>query len=224
MRAHLAFLRNLGICRNSRFSISRNRSIRQFGKIQFARANRSIRHTILSIESSPLLHAGKGAVPWAIQTHAYSPFHSSSSRQRPSTALLHAEHRFFGGWCRFLSQPNIPHFLCCMQTEAGLPKEKVVAAHGNFDSATCISTGRSVPIEEVREAIMGGDQDGWKRLRDRHGGLVRTRSFKLRSFINPLSAEAKSCPAGETRHCLLRRAAAGALLSPCRCGCAREGS
>ena len=52
-----------------------------------------------------------------------------------------------------------------------------MAAHGNFDSATCISTGKSVPIEEVREAIMGGDKDGWKRLRDRHGGLVGTRSF-----------------------------------------------
>ena len=47
-----------------------------------------------------------------------------------------------------------------------------MAAHGNFDSATCISTGRPVPIEEVRDAIMGTDPDGWKRLRDRHGGLV----------------------------------------------------
>ena len=60
------------------------------------------------------------------------------------------------------------------QAEAGLPKGKVVAAHGNFDSATCISTGQPVPIEEVREAIMGEDRDGWQRLRDRHGGLVRT--------------------------------------------------
>ena len=58
------------------------------------------------------------------------------------------------------------------QTEAGLPKDKVVAAHGNFDSATCISTGNPVPIEEVRDAIMGEDREGWKQLRDRHGGLV----------------------------------------------------
>ena len=59
------------------------------------------------------------------------------------------------------------------QTEAGLPRDKLVAAHGNFDSATCISTGQPVPIEEVREAIMGEDREGWQRLRDRYGGLVR---------------------------------------------------
>lgn len=63
-----------------------------------------------------------------------------------------------------------------VQTQAGLPRDKIVAAHGNFDSATCISTGRPVPIEEVRDAIMGEDCEGWKRLRDRHGGLVRPNS------------------------------------------------
>jgi hypothetical protein len=67
------------------------------------------------------------------------------------------------------------------QAEAGLPKDKVVAAHGNFDSATCISTGQPVPIEEVREAIMGEDRDGWQRLRERYGGLVRIQHAPHRS-------------------------------------------
>ena len=43
-----------------------------------------------------------------------------------------------------------------MAVQAGTPKESVVAAHGNFDSATCVATGAAVPIEEVRAAACGG--------------------------------------------------------------------
>jgi hypothetical protein len=59
-----------------------------------------------------------------------------------------------------------------LETLAGLPKEKMVAAHGNFDSAHCVSTGEPVPVDEVREAILAGEE-GWQAMRDRHGGLVK---------------------------------------------------
>ena len=55
---------------------------------------------------------------------------------------------------------------------AGIPKDKIVAAHGNFDSATCIDTGENVPVEEVREAIMAG-KEGYEALNARYGGLVK---------------------------------------------------
>ncbi|QDZ22052.1 NAD-dependent protein deacetylase sirtuin 2 [Chloropicon primus] len=59
-----------------------------------------------------------------------------------------------------------------LETQAGLPREKLVAAHGNFDSATCIDTGKKVPIDEVERAIFD-DSFGWKSLGKKHGGLVK---------------------------------------------------
>ena len=47
-----------------------------------------------------------------------------------------------------------------------------MAAHGNFDSATCIDTGASVDPNELKAAIDAGPQ-GWQALRDREGGLVK---------------------------------------------------
>eukprot|EP00282_Hemiselmis_andersenii_P030761 CAMPEP_0169456886 /NCGR_PEP_ID=MMETSP1042-20121227/16588_1 /TAXON_ID=464988 /ORGANISM="Hemiselmis andersenii, Strain CCMP1180" /LENGTH=344 /DNA_ID=CAMNT_0009569131 /DNA_START=44 /DNA_END=1075 /DNA_ORIENTATION=- len=61
-----------------------------------------------------------------------------------------------------------------LETLAGLPKDKLVAAHGNFDSATCIETGEQVPIEEVKEAVFSDEEEsGWRSLRARYGGLVK---------------------------------------------------
>ncbi|KAJ8605080.1 hypothetical protein CTAYLR_000350 [Chrysophaeum taylorii] len=57
-----------------------------------------------------------------------------------------------------------------LESAAGLPADRCVAAHGNFDSATCIETGEKVPIEEVKQAIL---TDGWRELRDKYGGLVK---------------------------------------------------
>mmetsp|Transcript_36003 Transcript_36003/g.67028 ORF Transcript_36003/g.67028 Transcript_36003/m.67028 type:complete len:304 (-) Transcript_36003:389-1300(-) len=58
---------------------------------------------------------------------------------------------------------------------AGLPSDRVVAAHGSFDAATCITTGRAVPVEELRKAVLAGKEgpDGWQALREKHGGLVK---------------------------------------------------
>jgi NAD-dependent deacetylase sirtuin 2 len=59
-----------------------------------------------------------------------------------------------------------------LETEAGLPKDKLVAAHGNFDAATCLATGEQVPIEEVRQAVMGGVA-ACDALNSKYGGLVK---------------------------------------------------
>jgi len=62
-----------------------------------------------------------------------------------------------------------------LETQAGLPSEKLVAAHGNFDSASCIDTGKRVPIEEVREACLSNndEHEGWEKLKSKYGGLVK---------------------------------------------------
>eukprot|EP00669_Euglena_mutabilis_P003528 TRINITY_DN14508_c0_g1_i1.p1 TRINITY_DN14508_c0_g1~~TRINITY_DN14508_c0_g1_i1.p1 ORF type:complete len:268 (-),score=79.06 TRINITY_DN14508_c0_g1_i1:143-946(-) len=57
-----------------------------------------------------------------------------------------------------------------LEGRTGLPLDRIVAAHGNFDSATCITTGVKVPIAEVQEAILG---ETWRELRDKYGGLVK---------------------------------------------------
>lgn len=59
-----------------------------------------------------------------------------------------------------------------LEAEAGIPKEKIVAAHGNFDSASCIVTGEQVCIDEVRDAIMAGPT-GVAAMNEKHGGLVK---------------------------------------------------
>jgi len=59
-----------------------------------------------------------------------------------------------------------------LETAAGLPQEKVVAAHGNFDSAHVIDGGPSVPVEELRQAVMAGES-ALADLNERHGGLIK---------------------------------------------------
>jgi len=54
---------------------------------------------------------------------------------------------------------------------AGLPAEKIVAAHGNFASAHSLD-GEEVPTEDLRRAVMEGPE-GWKRLREQYGSLVK---------------------------------------------------
>lgn len=57
-----------------------------------------------------------------------------------------------------------------LEGQAGIPLDKIVAAHGNFDSATCVATGEKVPIEELQAAVMG---NSWQALREKYGGLVK---------------------------------------------------
>lgn len=59
-----------------------------------------------------------------------------------------------------------------LETLAGVDPDRVVAAHGNFDSATCITTGKKVDVDEVRDSILAGES-GWKAMAEKHGGLVK---------------------------------------------------
>jgi len=54
---------------------------------------------------------------------------------------------------------------------AGLPAEKVVAAAGNFSSASTL-TGKKVPAAELKAALDQGTE-GWQQLRDKYGSLVK---------------------------------------------------
>lgn len=61
-----------------------------------------------------------------------------------------------------------------LERQAGLPCEKLVAVHGNFDQAHVIETEpeKLVDIIELKAAIDQGEE-GWKELRERRGGLVK---------------------------------------------------
>jgi len=58
-----------------------------------------------------------------------------------------------------------------LERAAGIPDEQLVEAHGNFRCATGIDTGRSVPAEEVRDAVFNGG--GAEELRARYGELIK---------------------------------------------------
>lgn len=61
-----------------------------------------------------------------------------------------------------------------LESEAGLPGDKLVAVHGNFEQAHIINTEpeQLVDISELRAAVEIGEQ-GWKDLKERKGGLVK---------------------------------------------------
>ncbi|KAJ8611886.1 hypothetical protein CTAYLR_005814 [Chrysophaeum taylorii] len=60
-----------------------------------------------------------------------------------------------------------------LESAAGLSTDAVVAAHGNFDSATCIDNGRDVDASELRAALFAGNE-AMRRLNARYGGLVKS--------------------------------------------------
>eukprot|EP00966_Prymnesium_polylepis_P193020 4473507-Prymnesium_polylepis.1 len=61
-----------------------------------------------------------------------------------------------------------------LENAAGVPADAIVAAHGNFDSASVIDGGGAVPADELREALAPDKGEaGWRELRRRHGGLVK---------------------------------------------------
>ena len=61
-----------------------------------------------------------------------------------------------------------------LERRAGLPAEKLVAAHGNFDEAHVIDTEPEikVDIQELKTALDKGEE-GWKALKEEKGGLVK---------------------------------------------------
>jgi len=58
-----------------------------------------------------------------------------------------------------------------LERQVGIPDEMLVEAHGNFRSAQGVDTGRSVPAEEVREAVF--NKGGAEELRSKYGELVK---------------------------------------------------
>lgn len=61
-----------------------------------------------------------------------------------------------------------------LENEAGLPLEKLIAAHGNFDAAHAIDTDPEVEVDiaELKAAVDSGEE-GWQALRDKYGHLVK---------------------------------------------------
>ena len=89
-----------------------------------------------------------------------------------------------------------------LESSAGLPREMVVAAHGNFDGATCVETGLPVPIAECRDAIAAGEP-GWRALAERYGGLVKVRAAaprRTRSLPPPPPAPSSLAAASTANH------------------------
>lgn len=62
-----------------------------------------------------------------------------------------------------------------LESSAGLPVEKIVAAHGNFDTATCLDTGVKVDVTEVKDALLSDDPPAaMRRLNAAYGGLIKS--------------------------------------------------
>jgi len=61
-----------------------------------------------------------------------------------------------------------------LEVQAGVPRQRLIAAHGNFDAAHVIDTDPEVkvPIEELKAAIDQGEA-GWQALREKKGNLVK---------------------------------------------------
>ena len=59
-----------------------------------------------------------------------------------------------------------------LESIAGIDPSLVVAAHGNFDTATCIETGEKICSNEVKKSILSGEK-GWKAMNKKYGGLVK---------------------------------------------------
>ena len=116
----------------------------------------------------PYLASGEGVSRGRLRD-ALTSLHPCCARWRDHLSQsLHAAY-FAAAHNAVFSPPFVPG----PQSEAGIPKDKIVAAHGNFDTARCIDTGQLVPVEEVREAIMSEQPAGWQRLREMYGGLVK---------------------------------------------------
>mmetsp|Transcript_22775 Transcript_22775/g.52705 ORF Transcript_22775/g.52705 Transcript_22775/m.52705 type:complete len:356 (+) Transcript_22775:3-1070(+) len=62
-----------------------------------------------------------------------------------------------------------------LECRAGLPAEKLVAAHGNFDAAHVIDKEpeQLVDIKELKAALDVKGEEGWRKLQEEKGGLVK---------------------------------------------------
>ncbi|KAH8093054.1 NAD+ binding protein [Aureococcus anophagefferens] len=58
-----------------------------------------------------------------------------------------------------------------LEREAGVPADRVVAAHGNFDTAACVDAGLEVSVSEFEAALFGDDMAAFN---EKHGGLCKS--------------------------------------------------
>ena len=86
-----------------------------------------------------------------------------------------------------------------LEAAAGLPKELVVAAHGNFDEAHVVGTGARVDVAELKRAIFEGDVS-LRALCQREGGLVKP---AITFFGEELPARFGECVRTDFAHCRL---------------------
>eukprot|EP00930_Biecheleria_cincta_P063349 TRINITY_DN4887_c0_g3_i1.p1 TRINITY_DN4887_c0_g3~~TRINITY_DN4887_c0_g3_i1.p1 ORF type:complete len:650 (-),score=134.53 TRINITY_DN4887_c0_g3_i1:458-2407(-) len=101
------------------------------------------------------------------------PFYDLAKEIWPGKHIPSVTHNFI----KLLSDKNIlrrcyTQNIDSLETAAGVPRELVVAAHGNFDSCHVVGTKKQVPVEELRKAIAEGSS-GWQALKAKHGGLVK---------------------------------------------------
>ncbi len=86
-----------------------------------------------------------------------------------------------------------------LESAAGLPKEMIVAAHGNFDAAHVVGTGQPIDVEEVKRAIFEGEASLLALCR-RAGGLVKP---AITFFGEPLPARFGQCAQSDFGDCRL---------------------
>jgi NAD-dependent deacetylase sirtuin 2 len=86
-----------------------------------------------------------------------------------------------------------------LETQAGVPANRVVAAHGNFEGAHVIDTDPRVEVDinELKAALDQG-VEGWKALAKEKGGLVKPSITFFgeplpRSFVENSTSDLSSC-------------------------------
>ena len=102
-----------------------------------------------------------------------APFYRLCREMWPGTYSPTAAHRFF---CALHQHRKLRRCFTqnidSLEAAAGLPREMVVAAHGNFDEAHVVGTGAPVDIDEVKRAVFEGEAS-LHALCEREGGLVK---------------------------------------------------
>jgi NAD-dependent SIR2 family protein deacetylase len=76
-----------------------------------------------------------------------------------------------------------------LEAEAGLPPDKVVAAHGNFDSARCIACSSAAELSDVKAAASAGEV---------HVHPAPVCSKRAAAALSPDCPHSSSCIPGKT--------------------------
>jgi NAD-dependent SIR2 family protein deacetylase len=96
------------------------------------------------------------------------PFYQLCKEIWPSTYAPTKTHHFFKliDEKRHNLQRVFTQNIDSLESMAGLDQELIVAAHGNFDTASCVVTGKKVPIQDVEQAVRG--KISWESLHQKY--------------------------------------------------------